>query len=145
MYSWSSSNTGGDTKGKCTQAVLFVGQSLGNIIGPQLYRPSDAPEYFRGLQSNLMLYMAIVVIVGMASIYLSYLNRNHGRRRVALGKDAVIVDYSLYSPEDADRLRRAKSHDAPQAEHSEEADRPQGDRAFDDLTDLQNDEFIFVF
>ncbi|KAM0545970.1 hypothetical protein ACHAPJ_011082 [Fusarium lateritium] len=143
IYSWASSNTGGDTKGKCNSSALFIGQSLGNIIGPLLYKPSEAPEYYRGLYWNLLLYCTIVVLVFVTSTYLAYLNRDHSRRRVLAGKDAVIVDYSLYSPEEADRLRRAK---ATEGQHIENArDGAVGDHAFDDLTDLMNDEFVFVF
>lgn len=136
IYSWASSNTAGDTKSKCNSSVLFIGQSLGNIIGPLLYKPSEAPEYHRGLSWNLLLYMAIEGLVVVTSMYLAFLNKDHSRRRVAAGKDAVIVDYSLYSPEEADRLRKAKGADV---------DGNVGDKAFDDLTDLMNDEFLFVF
>jgi hypothetical protein len=143
IYSWSSSNTAGDTKGKCNSSVLFIGQSLGNIIGPLLYKPSEAPEYHRGLYWNLLLYIAIVGLVVVTTMYLTYLNRDHSRRRVMAGKDAVIVDYSLYSPEEADRLRRSK---ATEGQHIENArDATVGDHAFDDMTDLMNDEFVFVF
>ncbi|KAG9499505.1 hypothetical protein J7337_007961 [Fusarium musae] len=143
IYSWSSSNTAGDTKGKCNSSVLFIGQSLGNIIGPLLYKPSEAPEYHRGLYWNLLLYIAIVGLVVVTTMYLTYLNRDHSRRRVMAGKDAVIVDYSLYSPEEADRLRRSK---ATEGQHIENArDATVGDHAFDDMTDLVNDEFVFVF
>ena len=33
IYSWSGQNTGGDTKRKMLTAVLFIGQSAGNIVG----------------------------------------------------------------------------------------------------------------
>ena len=80
--------------------------------------------------------MAIEGLVVVTTMYLAYLNKDHSRRRVAAGKDAVIVDYSLYSPEEADRLRKTKGADV---------DGNVGDKAFDDLTDLMNDEFLFVF
>ncbi|WXC58402.1 hypothetical protein SNK03_004300 [Fusarium graminearum] len=143
IYSWASSNTAGDTKSKCNSSVLFIGQSLGNIIGPLLYKPSEAPEYHRGLSWNLLLYMAIEGLVVLTSMYLTFLNRDHSRRRVLAGKDAAIVDYSLYSPEEADRLRRAKAIDGQTVESAK--DGTVGDRAFDDLTDLMNDEFLYVF
>ncbi|KAJ4202346.1 hypothetical protein NW767_006305 [Fusarium falciforme] len=146
IYSWSSSNTAGDTKGKCNSSALFIGQSLGNIIGPLLYRPSEAPEYFRGLYWNLMLYCTIIVLVGITTVYLAHLNRDHGRRRVLAGKDAIIQDYSLHSLEEADRLRRLKTMEEQQVDNApDETGRRAGSRAFDDLTDLMNDEFIFVF
>ncbi|KAM0428682.1 hypothetical protein ACHAQK_011504 [Fusarium lateritium] len=143
IYSWSSSNTAGDTKSKCNSSTLFIGQSLGNIIGPLLYKPSEAPEYHRGLYWNLLLYCSIVGLVVVTSMYLSYLNRDHSRRRVLAGKDAVITDYSLYSPEEADRLRRTRATEGQQVENAR--DGTVGDHAFDDLTDLMNDEFVFVF
>lgn len=34
IYNWQASNTAGDTKKKCTSAVVFIGMCLGNIIGP---------------------------------------------------------------------------------------------------------------
>ncbi|KAL6406679.1 hypothetical protein AUP68_09480 [Ilyonectria robusta] len=146
IYSWSASNTAGDTKSKCNSSVLFVGQSLGNIIGPLLYKPSEAPEYYTGLYWNLLLYCAIIVLVGVTTMYLAYLNRDHSRRRVLAGKDALIVDYSLYSPEEADRLRRVKAIGAEHVENARDGTGSGvGARAFDDLTDLMNDEFIFVF
>lgn len=76
-------------------------------------------------------------------MYLTYLNRDHSRRRVMAGKDAVIVDYSLYSPEEADSLRRSKTTEGQHIENARDA--TVGDHAFDDMTDLVNDEFVFVF
>lgn len=34
IYNWQASNTAGDTKKKCTSAIVFIGMCLGNIIGP---------------------------------------------------------------------------------------------------------------
>ncbi|KAM0327015.1 hypothetical protein ACHAQA_006138 [Verticillium albo-atrum] len=129
MYSWSAANTAGDTKRKCNSSAMFVGQSLGNIIGPLLYRPAEAPEYYRGLWWNLVLYLAVVALVAVTSAYITALNRAHGLRRVKMGKPAVLVDRSL-------------DEDGGEAE---EDDLDVGARAFDDLTDLENEEFVFVY
>ncbi|KAH7361857.1 major facilitator superfamily domain-containing protein [Plectosphaerella cucumerina] len=144
MYSWSAANTAGDTKKKCTSAIIFVGQSVGNILGPLLYKPSEAPEYFRGLQSNLLLYCAIIALVGLTSAYLVWLNKSHSRRRARLGKAAAAIDYSVLSSEDAERMRRSQRVDAA-GDDAPEDDHQEGDRAFQDMTDLQNEDFIFVF
>lgn len=93
-----------------------------------------------------MLYCAIIVLVGITSMYLAHLNRNHSRRRVLAGKDTIIQGYSLQSPEEAERLGRLKTIEDQQANDArDETGRRAGSRAFDDLTDLMNDEFIFVF
>lgn len=143
MYSWSAANTAGETKKKCTSAALFVGQSVGNIVGPLLYKPSEAPEYFRGLQSNLLLYCAVILLVALAGAYLSYLNKEHGRRRSRMGKTTPAVDYSVLSTTDRERLQ-ARERDIEEEDHEVGGPEP-GARAFDDLTDLENEDFIFVF
>jgi hypothetical protein len=120
---------------------------VGNVVGPLLYTTEEAPEYARGLRSNLALYCVLIVLVAITTVYLGILNRNHSRRRVALGKSAVILDTSLYSAEEAERLRQQQTPTAqgelvePGAENREDQ---VGARAFDNLTDLQNEEFVFV-
>ncbi|KAF6805799.1 allantoate permease [Colletotrichum sojae] len=150
IYSWSAANTAGDTKRKCTSAALFVGQSVGNVVGPLLYRPSEAPRYSRGLRSNLALYCLIIVLVVATSAYLAFLNKSHANRRVAMGKSAVIIDTSLFSAEEAERMRQAGQ---PAGSDGHEMAAPGEDgvqdnvgaRAFENLTDLENEEFVFVF
>ncbi|KZL65271.1 major facilitator superfamily transporter [Colletotrichum tofieldiae] len=153
IYSWSAANTAGDTKRKCTSAFLFVGQSVGNVVGPLLYKPAEAPRYTRGLTSNLALYCVIVVLVVATSLYLVFLNRSHSKRRVAMGKSAVIVDTSLFSAAEAEKMKQdqAASRTAGDNEHEmttpgeENVQEDIGARAFDNLTDLENEEFVFVF
>ena len=40
-----SSNVAGYTKKQLTGAILFTGYCVGNIIGPQTFRASEAPYY----------------------------------------------------------------------------------------------------
>jgi hypothetical protein len=133
IYSWSSQNTAGDTKQKCTTAIMFIGQSVGNVVGPQLYTTDEAPAYTRGLVSNLVLYIVIIVICGIVTLYITFLNKQHAARRVELGKSAVVVDVSLETAEEAER-RRAEA--GPQES---------GSNAFENMTDLKNEDFIFVY
>jgi hypothetical protein len=135
IYSWSGQNTAGDTKRKVTTGVLFVGASAGNIIGPHLFTPSEAPKYSKGLHANLALFVAIIVIVSAGAVYIRILNRKHAARRVALGKPAEIVDVSM---EAAQTLR-----EKGEALNVEEGG--VGENAFDDITDLQNEDFIYVY
>ncbi|KAI1483597.1 MFS general substrate transporter [Daldinia eschscholtzii] len=155
IYSWASQNTAGDTKRKCTNAVLFIGQSVGNVIGPLLYSQTEAPGYAKGLRSNLALYIVIIVFVIIITIYLKVLNANHAKRRVAMGKSAVIVDTSLDPSEDAavahqnsdgvgKNTRNTEGGNATAGTPTKDVESP-GERAFENLTDLQNEEFVFVF
>ena len=134
IYSWSGQNTGGDTKRKVTTSILFVGASAGNIIGPHLFKPSEKPHYYKGLRANLALFVAIILFVVMAVCWIKILNRKHAARREELGKSANIVDLSM------EKTRQA----GDQGEEGD-ADVSSGDRAFDDITDLKNEDFIYIY
>ncbi|KAK2689614.1 hypothetical protein QWA68_011987 [Fusarium oxysporum] len=162
IYSWSSQNTAGDTKRKSTSALIFISASAGNIIGPLLYSPDEAPAYTRGLRANLALYIIVIALVVLTSLHLTRLNRLHSQRRVALGKSAVLVDRSLETAEEAERIehmeRSLRGGVLREAEENEDdrdtesgdferdrADRKDEDKGFGDITDLENEDFLFVF
>lgn len=135
IYSWSGQNTGGDTKRKVTTAMLFIGSNAGNIIGPLLFRPEEKPRYTRGLTANLALFVALAVLIGLGMLLIKFLNVKHAKARMALGKPEKIVDLSMVDNrqvEDEDEvLNQAADH--------------VGERGFEDLTDLKNEDFIYVY
>lgn len=140
IYSWGSQNTAGDTKRKVTNAIFFIGQSVGNIVGPQLYTTAEKPGYARGLRSNLALFVVIMIMSGITTVYLAFLNKSHAKRRVELGKSAVVYDNSLDSVDEVERRRQAAGG-TDAAEGSADA----GDKAFENTTDLKNEDFVFVY
>ncbi|KAF2678892.1 allantoate permease-like protein [Lentithecium fluviatile CBS 122367] len=134
IYSWSGQNTGGDTKRKVTTSILFVGASAGNIIGPHLFKPSEKPRYSRGLRSNLALFVTIIFLVVLAMCWVKVLNRKHAAIRESMGKAAVVVDLSM---------TKDKETDTEGAEDVQASG--VGDKAFDDVTDIKNEDFIYVY
>ncbi|KAH8719258.1 major facilitator superfamily domain-containing protein [Phaeosphaeriaceae sp. PMI808] len=134
IYSWSGQNTGGDTKRKVTTSLLFVGASCGNILGPHLFKPSEKPYYRRGLRANLALFIGIILLVILAAGWIRILNRKHAATRESMGKSAVIIDLSMENGRDVD---------AEEAENMGASG--VGDKAFDDVTDLKNEDFIYVY
>jgi hypothetical protein len=66
-----------------------------------------------------------------------FLNKRHASRRVALGKSAVIVDRSMMNSQE-----RAISDES---DEENEGEIVVGEKAFDDITDLKNEDFIFVY
>ncbi|KAK5682397.1 hypothetical protein LTS10_005525 [Elasticomyces elasticus] len=137
IYSWSGQNTAGDTKRKVTTGMLFIGASAGNIIGPNLYKPSEAPHYTRGLRSNLALFCVIIILVGLGVAWIRVLNRRHAAERVRMGKSAQVIDLSMES-----NKTLAKHDDAV---NDGKTAGTVGDKAFDDVTDLRNEDFIYVY
>ncbi|KAF8861432.1 MFS general substrate transporter [Acephala macrosclerotiorum] len=135
IYSWSSQNTAGETKKKTTTAVLFIGQSAGNIIGPHLYTTGEAPLYRRGLISNLCLFVILIILIVLTTLYLMFLNKKHASKRQRLGKSAIVVDRSMMNAQE-----RAIDDSV-----DEGTGREGGEKAFDDETDLKNEDFIFVY
>ncbi|KAJ6440112.1 allantoate permease [Purpureocillium lavendulum] len=134
IYSWSGQNTAGDTKRKVTTGLLFVGASAGNVVGPQLFKPSEKPRYDRGVKTNLGLFiaLAVLIVLGMGLIWL--LNKKQAAKRRALGKSEHIQDLSM-----------AGHGEAVEGEVLNHIDDTVGDKAFDDVTDLKNEDFIFVY
>ncbi|KAJ9616884.1 hypothetical protein H2200_000604 [Cladophialophora chaetospira] len=134
IYSWSAANTAGETKKKVTTGALFIAQCAGNVLGPNLYTTGEAPLYHRGLTSNLALFVVLMGLYALQVFYLMILNKKHSSARERLGKPAKIKDRSM------SRVRaRGQSVDESQDEDVT------GGHAFDDKTDWENEDFIFVY
>lgn len=87
------------------------------------------------MRSNLALFVAIIVLVGIGAVWIRILNRKHGATRERLGKSANVVDLSM---------ENKKSYGAhEEAEGGSAAG--DGDKSFDDVTDLKNEDFIYVY
>ncbi|EQL01291.1 major facilitator superfamily transporter [Ophiocordyceps sinensis CO18] len=108
IYAWSSQNTAGDTKRKTTSALVFIGASAGNVVGPLLFRPDEAPAFSKGIRVNLGFFAAIAFMAALTMFYLASLNRKHGLRRAALGKSARVVDLSLETAAEAERMETGR-------------------------------------
>ncbi|KAG8693114.1 hypothetical protein FRC08_009318 [Ceratobasidium sp. 394] len=139
INSWVSQNTAGHTKKTCTTGIVYVAQCTGNIVGPLLYRTVDAPHYHRGLVSNIACWAALAVLTPTMALYLSFKNKQHAAARRRAGKKVVVIDASL---EDSKAAREAAKKNNTTGE--EVVKRRLNDQAFNDLTDLQNEDFIYV-
>ncbi|KAI1387986.1 putative allantoate permease [Hypoxylon trugodes] len=61
-------NTSGHTKKVTLNAMFFIGYCVGNILGPQVFRDDDAPEYHRGyigLLASLIVGAVSITIYGL--------------------------------------------------------------------------------
>lgn len=111
------------------------------MVGPQLYLSREGPYYRTGLTANMVLLVIMFVFTGVQVVHLAYLNKRNAKRRLAAGKTGRHVDYSL-----VDSSKWAAMKSANKTEGEEGAQEEQGNtQAFEDLTDKQNDEFIYSY
>jgi hypothetical protein len=115
-------------------SLFNAASSSGNIIGPLLFKPRDAPAYHPGLKAVLGIFIALVVVVLTQLFILKRLNITQQKRRVANGKVAVIHDHSM------------EARYVGIEEDNELGEGPRiGEAAFLDLTDRENDEFTYIY
>lgn len=81
-----SSNIAGYTKKQVTGALLFTGYCVGNIIGPQTFKSSEAPGYHSAYIAMLVGYAIKLVTITILYVYMW--RENKRRDREALVEDA---------------------------------------------------------
>lgn len=144
IVSWIVSNTAGTTKKSILMSLYNAGASAGNIIGPLLFTKTDAPAYHPGLRSCLGVFVALIGVVGLQVANLLWLNRLQEQKRVAVGKPRKLKDHSMeakYVDFGVGNEGEVESEGGMQAGGGERL----GEKAFLDMTDRKNDEFIYVY
>ncbi|KAK3346513.1 major facilitator superfamily domain-containing protein [Lasiosphaeria hispida] len=143
IYAWQAQNTAGDTKKKCTSAIVFIGMCTGNVIGPLLYSIEDAPLYRTGLIADLIMFVTVGAVSALIPVYLIFLNRRHAKRREELGKNSVLVDESMLGK---NQMENSKAVEIEGGGIGTSAQRTlEEDNAMQDMTDLRNEDFIYVY
>lgn len=110
------------------------------LTPPELYKTTQAPYYHTGLTGNLVVLCIMVGVIVLQTLYLVALNKRNVKRRAALGKTGAHVDFSLESSKRWQELREQQQA-ANKTDGTVEAS--YNDQAFLDLTDLQNEDFIY--
>ncbi|KAH8670703.1 major facilitator superfamily domain-containing protein [Ilyonectria robusta] len=141
IYAWQAQNTAGDTKKKCTSGMVFIGMCTGNVIGPLLYSTDDAPLYRTGLIANLAMFVTVGIVSALIPFYLMHLNKQHEKRRLELGKTGQVTDMSM--------MRKTQLQESKAVTLEEDIDNRQisveEDNGLQDMTDLKNEDFIYVY
>lgn len=117
-------------------SLFNAASAAGNIVGPLLFSKEDAPAYLPGLRACLGIFAAMVAIVLIQWANLMVLNKMQGRRRVRNGKRAEVVDHSMQ-----DRYHGMEEDNVVEEAETEQV----GNNAFLDLTDRENDEFVYIY
>jgi hypothetical protein len=111
-------------------AVFNAASATGAIVGPLLFDAADAPEYHSGLRDTMIVFAAMFAILLLQVGNLILLNKLQIRRRISNNKPGHVHNHSM-----EDRYADMR------AENGETI----GDNAFADLTDRENDEFVYVY
>lgn len=137
IVTWIIGNTAGTTKKSVIMSLYNAASSAGNIIGPLLFNEKDKPSYHPGLRACLGIFSTLAAVVLIQWINLWFLNKQQAHLRVRNGKRADIIDHSMQT-----------HYHEMQENNVEDADIdtvPVGDNAFQDLTDRENDEFVYIY
>lgn len=154
IVSWIVGNTGGATKRSFVASMYNAASSAGNIVGPLLFNSKDAPTYHPGLRDCLAIFIALLVVVALQWGNLMWLNKRQEKKRVANGKPAKMVDHSMQKHYHDFAEDNKPSNMVEQVERTEtqqttgkglEMQEEIGENAFLDLTDRQNDEFVYIY
>ena len=146
--------------------MLYIGLCTGNIVGPQVYLKKESPYYKTqvylwrdgterrlidsGLTVNLIILCIMAGLILLQTLYLIYLNKRNVKRREAMGKKGRAVDYSLEDSSkwasmraQSNEQRFVNGEDDVGVSHVEQTQAQHNESAFDDKTDLENEDFIY--
>lgn len=130
LLSWAVGNTGGTTKKSVTLSLYQAGLSAGDIVGPLMFSDDQAPNYRPGTAGVLGIFVALICSIVIQVCMLVFLNKSQSKKRVRNGKSAVIVDQSMQTNVNAGS--KDEEHVIDESIHA-------------DLTDRQNDEFVYIY
>lgn len=85
LLSLISSNVAGYTKKTTVAAMYLMSYCIGNIIGPQTFRPADAPRYKSAEITILVCYGACVIDMVFIYWYYKSMNKKNEAIRAAPG------------------------------------------------------------
>ncbi|KAJ7095236.1 major facilitator superfamily domain-containing protein [Mycena belliarum] len=113
-----SNNVAGRTKQVIASSLVFIAWAGGNAIGPQVFRADDSPRYIRAFIAHMVMYG--VQMTAIVSLRLRLMRLNVLKRR-AQALEPTVANGELETENIAHR------------------------QAFDDLTDLENKDFRYVY
>ncbi|KZT50875.1 MFS general substrate transporter [Calocera cornea HHB12733] len=137
ILAWMAANTAGHTKKSTVMICYQIASSVGNVVGPLMFNSADKPYYKNGLKGTMACFCVLLGIYVLQVINLMFLNKRKEAQRVANGKPAKLRDLSMMK-----HFEQANDQTLAGAEAGAHAHL--GDQAFLDLTDQQNDEFVYV-
>lgn len=81
----------------------------------------------------------------LTDLYLIYLNKKHAKKRQALGESADIVHESMMAKHQFETSKAMDMEDTVVDTIEDTAESNGADKGFSDITDLENEDFIYVY
>ncbi|PYH32811.1 allantoate permease [Aspergillus neoniger CBS 115656] len=93
-------NTSGHSKKLTLNAIFFIAYCVGNIIGPQVFRSTDAPSYSHGYEGLLACLVVAIVAISAYGVLCRWENQRRDREQqqqqeqqsVTVTEDAAFSD-----------------------------------------------------
>lgn len=138
------------TERKLIFAVAFfnAASAAGNIVGPLLFKAKDKPYYVPGVRAVLIIFIALVGLIGIQVCLLFLFNKQRQRQRVAAGKPKHIHDTSMetkYQAFGRDEAGTGVGAHGECLEFLRLLDSLLISSALEDVTDVKNNEFVYVY
>lgn len=86
------SNTAGHTKKLTANAISLIGYSAGNIIGPQTFKSSDAPNYPKAKAAVVGCYSASIILMILMTLVNIRENRRRDKMRQEMGENYIVIE-----------------------------------------------------
>lgn len=65
-------------------AILFIAYCAGNIIGPQLFKTSEAPHYNTAFEAIMICYALVVLLAMGLRLYLINVNKARSKEEASM-------------------------------------------------------------
>ncbi|KAH7362801.1 major facilitator superfamily domain-containing protein [Plectosphaerella cucumerina] len=92
IITFMTAGVGGSTKKLAFGAAYQIGYTVGNIIGPQTYRQSDAPDYYTAKYTMLAFLVLCLFLVGAIGSLHWYWNRKRDRQDALDAQNGVFYE-----------------------------------------------------
>lgn len=89
QFALTATNIAGHTKRAIANSILFIGYSVGFIVGPQFFLTREAPRYQTGFKTMVVTYSILCAAPVLYWSYVTYLNRQKSRKLRDLGGDGA--------------------------------------------------------
>ncbi|KAL4862598.1 hypothetical protein BDV12DRAFT_207098 [Aspergillus spectabilis] len=110
IWTFLPSNIAGRTKKTVVSTILFIAYCVGNAVGAQMFVPSDAPKYVRGITACGVLYCVEFCSMGAWRCYYIWENKRRARLIAEQGISEEETERLGKLNAEADMTDRENSH-----------------------------------